>query len=315
MVTLTPFLPLGGGAFLGWTIGANNASNVFGTAVGARIISFRNAALICAISVFLGAALQGTEGIKTLSGITEQSISTAVLVSIAAALTGTLMTYFGLPISTSQAVVGAIFGISLATDNIQYNGLLKVVACWIGTPIGSMIIACVAYKLIAVFLIRIPISILTRDKFLWAGLLICGAYGSYALGANNVANCTGMFSGLIPGINDRLLATLGGISISIGVLTYSRRVIMNIGKGIMRLDAFTALVSVASVSLTTHAFAIIGAPVSTSQGIVGAILGIGLLRGARHHIHFNVLRDIVLGWVLTPAISLIFAAAGYAIFF
>ena len=305
--------PLGGGLFLGWTLGANNAANVFGTAVATRIISLRKACLLCGLFVILGAVLQGSEGIKTLSGITQQSVTTAVIVSVSAALTGTFMTYMKIPISTSQAVVGAILGIGLATKNTEYSGLVKVVLCWVGTPIGSMIIAGVLYKVLAWVMHRVPMSMFTRDKLLWAGLLIVGLYGSYALGANNVTNSTGIFSGLIEGVSDRGLAAIGGVAIALGVLTYGKRVIYRIGSDIMPLDAFTALVAVLAMSVTVHVFAMIGAPVSTSQGIVGSIMGIGLLRGVQG-VRLKVLLNIAWGWLLTPVISLILAAAGYAIF-
>lgn len=306
-------LPLTGGLYLGWTLGANNAANVFGTAVASRIISYRKACILCSLTVLLGAILQGSAGIKTLSGLTEQNITTAMIVSISAALTGTFMTYMRIPISTSQAVVGAILGIGMATGNSEYSGLTKVVLCWIGTPIGSMFFAYIIYKALSAIIEYIPMSILTRDKILWSGLLIVGTYGSYALGANNVANATGIFSGQLPNVSDTQLALWGGIAISIGVLTYSKRVIMAVGSGIMPLDAFTAFTAVAAMSVTVHIFAIIGVPVSTSQAIVGSIMGIGLLRGV-HAIRFNVLRNIVAGWILTPVISLILSAAGYAIF-
>lgn len=307
------FLPLGGGLFLGWTLGANDASNVFGTAVGAGIIKMHRAVAVCALMVVVGAIAQGTEGIRTLSGITEQTVSTAVLVSIAAAITGTIMTILRLPISTSQAVVGAILGIGLATGNTEYGSLLKVVLCWLGTPIGALVISALIYRLLALLLRVVPLSILSRDKFLWAGLLLVGAYGSYALGANNVANTTGMFSGLIPGLSDRQLAAIGGLSIALGVLTYSHRVISRVGTGIMRLDAYTAFVAVLGMSITVHIFAVVGVPVSTSQGIIGAILGVGLQRGVQG-IKFKAIRNIALGWLVTPAIALLLAAAGYAIF-
>lgn len=313
MSFLARLLPLGGGLFLGWTLGANDTANIFGTAVATRNIRLRSALLLCSVMVILGAALQGAAGIRTLSGITEQSLSTALVVSLSAAITATIMTFLGLPISTSQAVVGAILGIGLASRHTEYGGLIKVVLCWVGTPIGSMLIALVVHKFAAGFFHRIPMSIFTRDKILWSGLVIVGTYGAYALGANNVANTMGMYSGLIPGLSDQYLAAIGGVAIAVGAIKFSRNVIYKVGSGIMRLDAFTALVAVLSMSLTVHVFALIGAPVSTSQGIVGSILGIGLLRGA-HAIRFRMLREITVGWLLTPAISLVLAAAGYAIF-
>lgn len=313
MIALPSITPLGGGLFLGWTLGSNDAANIFGTAVATRIISYKKAVLLCGFAVILGSVLQGTAGIETVSSLTNQTISTALIVTISAALTGTIMTYCRIPISISQAVVGAIVGVGLATGNASFSGLLKIVICWIGTPIGSMIIACIVYKLLSWFIRFVPMSMLTRDKLLFNGLLIVGTYGAYALGANNVTNSTGVYSGLIEGVSDTHLAVIGGIAIALGVITYSKRVMLAVGSGIMPMDAFSALTAVGAMSITVHVFAVIGVPVSTSQGIVGAIIGIGFMRQARS-INAAALRRISLGWLLTPVLSLLFAAAAHAIF-
>ena len=305
--------PLTGGLYLGWALGANDAANVFGTAVASRIITFRKAAILCSIFVILGAVLQGEGGIHTLSGLSAQTHMSLLVVSVAAAITVTLMTFMRLPISTSQAIIGAIAGVGLATNSMQWNGLIKVVTCWMATPIGALLIAAVLYKLLGAFIKYIPMSILTRDKILWSGLLLVGVYGSYALGANNVANATGIFSGQFKGVSDSQLALFGGISIAAGVLTYSKRVMMAVGSGVMPLDAFTALVTVSSMAVTVHIFAVIGVPVSTSQAIIGSIMGIGLIRGIQS-IKFKTLRNIGFGWFLTPLIALILSSSGYAIF-
>jgi len=305
---------IGGGLFLGWARGANDAANVFGTAVASRIISLRRACLLCGCVVVLGAVLQGQPGIRTLGGLTELTRTTLLIASVSAGITATVMTFFRLPISTSQAVVGAVMGIGLAVGgHVNWAGLGKIVICWVATPIGAMLISCLVYKLLGAFLTRVRMSMLTRDKLLWGSLLVVGMYGSYALGANNVANATGIFSGQISGVSDADLALWGGLAIGAGVMTYSKRIMLAVGSGIMPLDAFTALVAVSAMSITVHVFAAIGVPVSTSQGIVGAIIGIGLMRGVRA-IDYNVLGNIGIGWVLTPTVSLILAAAGYAIF-
>ena len=169
------------------------------------------------------------------------------------------------------------------------------------------------YKSLAALFRNVHMSILTRDKILWGGLLIFGVYGSYALGANNVANATGIFSGQFPEISDKTLAVIGGLAIAVGVLTYSRPVMMMVGSGVMPLDAFTAFTAVGSMAITVHIFAVIGVPVSTTQAIIGSLIGISIIRGA-HGIRLRALRKIGLGWLLTPAFSLILAAAGHAIF-
>jgi PiT family inorganic phosphate transporter len=306
------FAPLCGGLFLGWALGANDAANVFGAAVAARIVSYRKACLLCGLAVILGAWMQGEAGIDTLSGLTDQTVTTLIITTVSAACTVTVMTLLRLPISTSQAMVGAITGIGLATGNVNWAGLEKVVVCWVATPFGAMLFACIVYKALDMFITHVPMSMLTRDKILWSGLLIVGAYGSYALGANNVANATGVFAGTIPLLTNKDLALLGGVAIAAGVF-FSKRVMLAVGSGIMRLDAFTALVAVTAMSITVHIFAMVGVPVSTSQAIVGAIIGIGMMRGART-IRFGTLRNIVVGWVFTPFVSLVLAAAGYAVF-
>ena len=306
-------LPLVGGMFLGWSLGANDSANVFGTAVASRIVSFRQASILCGTAIILGALLQGQAGVDRYAELvgSYQTVEPLVVISVAAAVTVTIMTVLRLPVSTSQAVVGAIAGVALATDTVDWGGFKTIVICWLATPVGAMVIACLVYYLLSMLINNIPMSMLTRDKLLWGGLILVGAYGAYALGANNVANATGIFAGT-PGVTNQDLALLGGIAISVGSITYSKRVMMAVGAGIMPLDAFTALVAVASMALVVHVFAVIGVPVSTSQGIVGAIMGIGLIRGVTA-IRFKVLRNIGIGWLMTPALSLILAAAGYAI--
>jgi len=282
--------------------------------VASRIISFRNAAIICASAVILGALIEGEGAVGTLGDLAAvQNVNVLMIAVVSAAITVTIMTVLSLPISTSQAVGGALAGIGLATRQMDWSLLEKVVICWVATPIGAAIAACVVYKVLGAFIRTVPMSMLTRDKVLWGGLLIMGAYGSYVLGANNSANAAGMFAGKFAGISDRHLAILGGVAIAGGVLTYGRRVMVAVGAGIMRLDAFTALVAVTSMSAAIHVINIFGVPVSTSQGIVGAIVGIGLVRGASA-IRLGVLRKMAFGWLMTPVVALVLSAAGYAVF-
>ena len=66
---------LSAGAFLGWSLGSNDASNVFGTAVASRMVSFRTAAALCAIFVVVGAVVGGRAGLDTYSGISTFSLA------------------------------------------------------------------------------------------------------------------------------------------------------------------------------------------------------------------------------------------------
>ena len=129
------------GIFLGWSLGANDASNVFGSAVTSRMLKFWSAAILASLFVVLGALVQGGAGIETLKGLTRLTLDQAAVCSVAAAVTVTIMTVLSLPVSTSQAVVGGILGISLLNRQLDAEGLGKVVTCWFGTPVGAAVIA------------------------------------------------------------------------------------------------------------------------------------------------------------------------------
>lgn len=294
-------LSLLGGVFMGWSLGSNDASNCFGSAVASRMVRFWTAAVLCASFVLIGALLEGRAGINTLAGLTSVDLEQAVVITIAAAVTVTLMTVFGLPVSTSQAAVGAILGIGFLNQEVNLTGLGKVVVCWFGTPVGAAAVCAVLYKVLAYVYNRLPLSVIRADILLRAGLVVAGSYASYTLGANNVANTTAVFVGA--GVLTVFQAALiGGLSIGSGVLTYSRKVMETVGSKLVRLDPFSALMVILAEGLTVHFFTIVGVPVSTSQAVVGAVLGVGLVRGA-NTIKRKTLYGIFTGWFLTPPVA------------
>jgi len=302
-------LSLLGGIFLGWSLGANDASNVFGSAVAARMVKFRTAAILASVFVLLGALLEGQAGIETLKGLTPLNLEQAVVTSVAAAVTVTIMTILSLPVSTSQAVVGAILGIALLNQNINIPGLGKVVACWIGTPVGGMIISIMIYRVLAFFYNRLNINLFQADNLLRLSLIGAGSYGAYALGANNVANVTAVFVGAGE-LTLFSAVLLGGLSIDLGILTFSRRVMETVGRRLVRLDPFSALVVLLAEAITVHIYTIIGVPVSTSQAVIGAVVGVGIIKGIRT-VEKRTLINILFGWFFTPTIAAVIALSIY----
>lgn len=293
-----------GAVFLGWSLGTNDAANVFGTAVATRSVKYRIAIILTAIFVILGAIISGKPGINTLRSITQQDIFSAFIVSISAGIVVTIMSSLKLPVSTSQAVIGGILGIGIIRNDIEWHSLVKVGICWIGTPIGAAIIAFLLYFMIQPLVNRITNPV-KRNNIIKIGLLIAGAGGAYALGANNVANVIGVFVGEGKGMLSLLNATMiGGCAIAFGALTYSKKVMHTVGRNLVVLDSFTALIAVLAEAITVYIYALIGVPVSTSQAIVGAVLGIGILKGVRT-IKIRTLRNILLGWIATPVITAI----------
>jgi PiT family inorganic phosphate transporter len=289
------------GAFLGWGLGANDSANVFGTAVSSRMISYRLAITLIAFFAILGAWSIGAVGIETLQSITTLSQKSAVQVTLAAAICVTFFTKLSVPISTSQALGGAIFTLAAMEGHIETSIFLKIISAWIATPIGAAIISFFCYHFFTIVLQHLQLDIYKPERFLRYGLVLCGCYGAFSLGANNVAN-SAMVLAMNEHIGLQLAVFLGGIFIAIGAITYSKKVMLVVGKGVVKLDAFSAFIVVLSHSLTLHFFAELGVPVSSSQAIIGSIVGISMVKGL-YLINFKVLFEIVLAWILTPFVG------------
>jgi phosphate/sulfate permease/DNA-binding CsgD family transcriptional regulator len=317
------------GLFLGWTLGANDASNVFGSAVGSKMIRFKQAAIIASIFVVLGAVFQGAGGSHTLGKLgSVDALGGAFTVALAAGLSVLWMTKSKLPVSTSQAIVGAIIGWNLFTGNpTDMSSLTKIVTTWVSGPILGGIFAVLLFLMLQFILRKSKIHLIKLDAYIKYALLVVGAFGSYSLGANNIANVVGVFIPSAPNITldlgfftldgTQLLFLGGGISIAIGIITYSKKVMMTVGNSLMKLNAETAIIVVLAHSLVLFVFssqslsdlfvriglpAIPLVPVSSSQAIVGAILGIGILKGGKN-IQLKVIGKIAIGWLLTPIIA------------
>jgi inorganic phosphate transporter, PiT family len=318
-----------GGLFLGWSLGANDAANVFGTAVGSRMVRFRTAAIICSLFIIFGAVVQGSGGAETLNSLgSVGSLRDAFIVTISAAITVFGMSYFGLPVSTSQAVVGAIIGWNLftgmPTDAIV---LKKILLTWILCPFLAAMFAIPLFALMKIYVKYTSIHLLKQDAILRWGLLAIGAFGSFSLGANNIANVMGVFipSAALQDIGfagltfsgAKQLFFIGALAIAAGVFTFSARTMKTVGGKLFKLSPESALIVVLAHSLVLFVFSsswlsafvsglglpsIPLVPVSSSQAVIGAIIGLGMMRGG-YGINYKVLGEIGLGWIATPIIS------------
>ena len=287
-----------GGVFLGWGLGSNDSANIFGTGVAARVVTYRTATVLIAIFVIVGALLEGYKSMGIVGEMSTMSHMAAFVAAFAAGLCVATFSYLSLPVSTSQAIMGAILGIGLISGIPDYTRLYRVVLCWVFTPIGAMFISRFLYPLLGNALQKVLTDLQLRNIFIRWALLFAGCYGAYSLGANNVANVTGVYvgSGLLTPFQ---AALLGSLSIASGVLTYSKKVMNTVGKKIVELDGFSAFVSEFSAAITVHLFTQVGVPVSTSQAIVGGVTGVGLVKGVRT-VSRRTLIEIVVGWVSTP---------------
>ena len=337
MLDPTVLIFLSSGLFLGWSLGANDAANVFGTAVGSRMVRFTTAALICGVFVVLGAFVSGTGAAQTLGKLgAVNALGGSFMAALAAGLTVYWMTKLGLPVSTSQAIIGSIIGWNLFSDSYtDISSLLKILSTWIICPLLSAVIAALLFTLAKIFVRKIGVGLIRMDGYTRLALILAGAFGAYSLGANNIANVMGVFVPVAPFpdlqfgqdfsvSSAQQLFLVGGLAIAVGVFTYSKRVMMTVGSELMTLTPLAAWVAVMSHSIVLFLFAserleqllanmslptIPLVPVSSSQAVVGAVIGIGMLQGGRE-IQWPRIYGIVRGWVITPVSSCLLCFVG-----
>jgi PiT family inorganic phosphate transporter len=239
------------------------------------------------------------------------------------------MTKWRLPVSTSQAIVGGIIGWNLFSDSVtDTSTMIKIFATWVACPLLAGAIAVSIFKLAQQFQKRVKLHLLRLDAYSRLALILGGAFGAYSLGANNIANVMGVFVPVSP-FTDFEVADLftlssvqqlflfGAIAIAVGVFTYSKRVMLTVGQELLPLTPIAAWVVVIAHSIVLFLFASQGlehllasaglptiplVPVSSSQAVIGAVVGIGLLRGGRE-IRWRMLGNISVGWITTPVIS------------
>jgi len=324
LIELIAIVAILAGFYVAWNIGANDSANCVGTAVGGRILSYRRAIAIVILFVLLGAVLEGWKNMKTVGeNIIIVSDGTnplsevprvAIAALLAAGIWVTTATTLRLPVSTSQSMVGAVIGAGLLLSyaqpdigaSVQFGTLSIIAISWVLNPMFAAILAFILLKAFTPPLRRIK-NIVLLNQVLMILVIVASASTAYALGANDIGTSTGVvyafFGG--DGLDFRLMLLIGlfgGVALAVGVVTYSRRVMHTVGTGITRLDALTAFAAQMGAAITVWSFVQFHIPVSTTQAIIGAVAGAGLVKGAAA-VSGRKLGHIGIAWVLTPAVA------------
>lgn len=259
--------------------------------------------------------VKSTENVDqaALKTLRTKSAFKAAIIFICAALTVFVMSYLKFPVSANQAVTGAIIGWGLfhadysnpevTSTNLKEIG--KFVSTWLLNPLGAAIISFVIVYFFKKFFEKKVESLKSYDKVIKIGYIIAGAYSAYTIGINSSASVTAFYYdsfgvGANVLTNARLTAILGGLAIAVGVLTYSKKVMMTVGGSIANISQIDGFLVILSSALAITVMKILlGIPVSTSQAVVGAVIGAGLVKGPKN-VNFKVLGKIGIAWISSP---------------
>jgi PiT family inorganic phosphate transporter len=322
MIELVALAALLASFYVAWNIGSNNTGNAMGTAVGANVLSYRRAITLMVIFIPLGAALEGYKVMKPVGTqiITGDLFShlpqVAAVAMVSAGLWVTIQTKRGYPVSVHQAIIGALVGAGLAlimfpqigvTSQVNWSRLIKIVGAWALTPFTAAFFAFLIYRISEVPIRRVKAPEKLNLIF-GLSVVMSGCYVAYTMGANDVGTAMGAAYAVSSGLNIanivEKLALLGAIGVAIGSLTYSRRTMETVGRGIMPLEPLTAFAAQLGAALTVHMFTQFGLPVSTTESIVGGITGVGLIGGVAA-VSKHKLGEIAKAWISTPTVSMV----------
>ena len=292
--------------FMGINIGGNNAAASMGAAYGAGARTKRQALLLIAVFSLLGAVLGGGEVIKTLGhGIVPGSSITVTAAIIAVSAAG--ITMFGanmikVPISTSQAAVGAVAGVGVYVGMLNTDVLYRIGAWWVVTPIVAFVLAYIIGKYLHPVILMWLVDHESEErirKIINIMLTISGCYVAYSAGANNAANAVGPLVGA--GVMTPFTgAVVGGLAIGAGALVLGSRVLETVGKGITELCVIRAVFVEFVAAIIVHSASVMGIPVSLGEIVTASIIGIGCANEGLLAARNETVQRIITMWFVSP---------------
>jgi PiT family inorganic phosphate transporter len=305
--------------------GFHDTANAIATSVATRALAPRYAILMATAFNFIG-AFAGTAVAKTIaSGLVDEATTTQTV--IAAALIGAIVWNLitwqqGLPSSSSHALIGGLLGatiIAAGTGALNINGIVnKVLIPMLTSPLlGFFIAFALMVGLYWVFRSAKRKPMAGRFRRLQ---IMSAAFMAFAHGSNDAQKTMGIITLalLSAGIIDDFtvptwVIVVSATALSLGTAVGGWRIMHTMGQRVAKLEpvhGFAAETTAATILLGT---AELGMPVSTTQVISGAIMGVGSSQGLRH-VRWGVARRILVAWVLTlPAAGTLAALAWVAL--
>lgn len=304
--------------------GFHDSANSIATIVSTRVLSPRIAIIWAAFFNFIAFLFFGLHVATTIGkGIIDINIIDKGIIfgTLIGACSWNIITwYFGLPTSSSHALIGGMIGAALVKagpGSLVWNGILKTVAFIFVSPVVGLILGLVLGIIVyRAFSKSAPLKV---DHIFRKGQLLSAAFYSLGHGGNDAQKTMGIIASLL--FSAGLLGAQFHIpnwvvlscytAIALGTMFGGWRIVKTMGQKVAKLkpvDGFCAEFGAAITLFVSSAF---GIPVSTTHTITGSIMGVGSLRRLTA-VKWGVAGRIVWAWILTIPCSAAISAAAYA---
>jgi inorganic phosphate transporter, PiT family len=305
--------------------GFHDAANSIATVVSTRVLSPQRAVVWAAFFNFVAAFVLGTHVAKTIGkGMIDLSVVTqeVVLAGLVGAIAWNLITwYYGLPVSSSHALIGGYAGAAVAKGGfgaILPGGWIRtlqfiVLAPLMGALLGFLLMVTVTW----IFRSWAPFRL---DRLFRKLQLLSASLYSLGHGGNDAQKTMGIITGLLI-VSGKLEAAaeipiwvilICHAAIALGTMFGGWRIVKTMGTKITKLQPFGGFCAETSGAITLFFATLSGIPVSTTHTITGAIIGVGATR-RMSAVKWGVAGRIVWAWVLTIPLSAGMAALVYSV--
>lgn len=316
MVVLPIFLLLVlsicGAITISFGIGSNDET--FAAAVGSGYVKLKFAmVLACALNI-AGILLLGDRVAETLGkGIILKPLTMTEIIPIVFAVGAwlTIASYFKSPISTTQAMIGAIIGLGtiIGFTYINWNAIALVFLGLAISPVLGFVIAYLAYTALqkaVLSKVKGLNEVEKREKLFAQMLLVAVMITQFSRGANDIANA---IAPLIHVVELNTLLVIGGIGATIGLLILGRRVLVELGTSVVKLTPSSAFAAQIATALVMFIGTWFGLPLSGTAVLVAALIGVGYAKKIK--VNTRTVKGIAFAWGVTFPAAAFFSIAIY----
>ena len=304
--------------------GFHDTANAIATSVSTRAIAPKTAVMMAATLNFLGAMIS-TGVAKTIGGdiVTSPDMINGeiIVAALVGAIFWNLLTWwYGIPSSSSHALIGGIIGavmISVGSDALHVGGIGKIFVSLVASPILALILGYIVMKVL-LFLFGRFSPIVLNDRFRNMQL-VSAALMSFSHGSNDAQKAMGIItltlvaSGHLPTLDVPLWVKLAcATAMALGTAAGGWKIIATVGSKIFKLESINGFAADLNSALTIFTATLLHLPVSTTHVVSGSIMGVGTAMRVKA-VNWSTARSMVFAWFITIPLSAGVSALAYVI--
>jgi hypothetical protein len=304
--------------------GFHDTANAIATSVSTRAIAPKTAVMMAATLNFLG-AMVSTGVAKTIGGdivtAPEMINGEIIVAALVGAIFWNLLTWwYGIPSSSSHALIGGIIGavlISVGPEALQVGGIGKIFISLVASPILALVLGYIVMKILLLLFGRFS-PIILNDRFRNMQL-VSAALMSFSHGSNDAQKAMGIItltlvaSGHLQTLDVPIWVKIAcATAMALGTAAGGWKIIATVGSKIFKLESINGFAADLNSAITIFTATLLHLPVSTTHVVSGSIMGVGTAMRVRA-VNWSTARSMVFAWFITIPLSAGVSALAYVI--